>query len=155
MKSNSILLALALIAVPSATAQAPPDIPDEFVYTVSLGEAEQHLIDRQPPVYPAIARVAKFEGTVHLTLEVGRDGAVINVYQSAGPALLLKAAADASARYRYRPFEVNGRPADVLVEALVSFSLPVPPHVAFPQIVGHQLRCHGIRRWLVQCTPKR
>jgi TonB family protein len=134
MKSSIFLFALAFVTGTSVIAQTPPDLPDGFVRPISLHEAEQHLIEHQPPVYPAIAKAAKVEGTVQLTLEVGRDGTVTGVLQSSGPPLLLKAAADAAVRYRYRPFDVNGAPADVFVEAAVSFSLPVPPHVAFPQI---------------------
>jgi ankyrin repeat protein len=62
------------------------------------------------------------------------NGAVIRVVQSSGHPLLLQAASDAAKQYRYRPFELNGVAADVLVEAVVSFSPAVPPHVPFPEV---------------------
>ena len=101
---------------------------------IRLDEAEQHLIERTPPKYPPLARVANIRGDVHLTLEVDSNGAVIRVVQSSGHPLLVYAASDAAKQYRYRPFELNGVPADVLVEAVVSFSPPVPPHVPFPEV---------------------
>jgi hypothetical protein len=134
MKSYSFLLVLRLVISTAVLAQAPPDVPNPPVYHAQLEEAERHLLEHQPPVYPAIARVAKVTGSVQLILEVGRDGSVTRVFQSAGPPLLLKAAAEAALHYRYRPFEANGAPTDAFVDAVVSFSLPVPPHVPFPNI---------------------
>jgi uncharacterized protein len=101
---------------------------------IGLDETEQHLIESTPPKYPPLARFANVRGDVHLTLEVDSSGAVIRVVQSSGHPLLIQAASDAAKQYRYRPFEPNGVPADVLVEAVVSFSTPVPPHVPFPVI---------------------
>ena len=130
------LLALSLFLGTSLIAQTLPapsnktnDLP-----VIRLDEAEQHLIERTPPKYPPLARVANIRGDVHLTLEVDSNGAVIRVVQSSGHPLLVYAASDAAKQYRYRPFELNGVPADVLVEAVVSFSPPVPPHVPFPEV---------------------
>ena len=112
------------------TVPAPPGLTIILAY-----EAEQHLVERTPPDYPPIAKVANVEGDVRLTLEVGQSGGVVRVVTSSGPALLRKAAETAAEHYHYRPFEVNGKPADVLVEAVVNFrlhvqTLPVP----FPEV---------------------
>jgi uncharacterized protein len=133
MNSICLFLATALIAAPSATAQtaSPP-----AGHTIPADEAEKHLIELTPPIYPPIAKTANVEGDVRLTLEVDQSGAVVRVVTSSGPALLRKAAETAVEHYHYRPFEVNGKPADALVEAVVSFRLHIQTSpVPFPEVV--------------------
>jgi TonB family protein len=129
------LLPFVLIAGASAVAQTRPVVPDKVseLTTIPLDEAERHLIEHEPPTYPPLARAARIEGPVHLTLQVDSNGAVIRVVQSSGHPLLIQAATEAAKQYRYRPFGVNGAPADVLVEAVISFSLALPK-VPFPQV---------------------
>jgi len=114
----------------SAAAQDQPSL------TIPIGEADQHLIQRNPPIYPAIAKAARVEGVVQLKLLVGADGSVIQVLEPSGHPFLVRAATEAAKQYRYRPFEVAGAPADVVVQATVSFSLapPLSPPVPFPDI---------------------
>jgi TonB family protein len=133
MKSTILFLAIALITATSAAAQTASNQTSPS--TIPLDEAEQHLIDHNAPTYPPIAKAAGVEGVVRLTLEVSQSGEVVRVIESAGPRLLLRAAADAAEHYRYRPFEINGEPADVLVEAEVAFQLRVATaHVPFPEL---------------------
>lgn len=132
MKSLYFLLATALIAAVSATAQtvSPPSGP-----AIPPDEAGQHLIERALPAYPPIAKVANVEGDVKLTLEVDQSGGVVRVVTSSGPVLLRRAAETAAEHYHYRPFEMNGKPVDVLVEAVVNFRLHVStPPVPFPEV---------------------
>src|SRR5262249_45841795 len=130
-----LLFATASLAATSAIAQTvsiPPGLP-----TIPADEAEQHLIERTPPDYPPIAKVANVEGDVSLTLEVDQSGGVVRVVTSTGPALLRKAAETAAEHYHYRPFDVNGAPADILVEAVVKFRLHVQtPPVPFPEVAA-------------------
>ncbi|HEY6389008.1 MAG TPA: ankyrin repeat domain-containing protein [Candidatus Acidoferrum sp.] len=131
MRSLCLLFATALIAATSVIAQTVSTAPGPS--TIPADEAEQHLVERTPPTYPPIAKVANVEGDVRLTLEVDQSGGVVRVVTSSGPALLRKAAETAAEHYHYRPFEVNGKPADVLVEAVVNFRLHVQtPPVPFP-----------------------
>lgn len=133
MKSLRLLFAIALIAAKAAVAQTVPNPPG--LTRIPIDEAEQHLLEGTPPVYPPIAKVANVEGEVRLILEVDQCGGVVRVVASAGPPLLRKAAETAAEHYRYRPFEVNGAPADVLVEAVVKFQLHVQsPPVPFPEV---------------------
>src|SRR5215469_5495006 len=132
-KSLRLLFATLLIAATSATAQtvSPPSS-----LTIPVDEAEQHLVERASPTYPPIAKMANVEGDIKLTLEVNQNGIVVRVVASTGPALLRRAAETAAEHYRYRPFDVNGVPAEVLVEAIVKFRLraPTSPPVPFPEV---------------------
>jgi uncharacterized protein len=134
MKMKSLcLFATTLIAATSAIAQTVS--PPSGLTTIPVDEAEQHLVERTPSTYPPIAKVANVEGDVRLTLEVDQSGRVVRVVESSGPVLLRKAAETAAAHYHYRPFEVNGELADVLVEAVVNFRLHVQtPPVPFPEV---------------------
>ena len=72
-----------------------------------------------------------------MVLRVDPHGDVAGVVKTAGHPLLTRAAEQTALLYRYRPFEVAGVPAEVLVEASVSFSLPphgLGPHVPFPEV---------------------
>lgn len=129
------ILMLALATSTLAAAQSLPCVPAPNLARIPLDEADLHLIDRKPPNYPPIAKLAKIEGTVRLALWVDSKGAAICVVESSGPPLLMRAATDAAEHYRYRPFEVKGAAADVVVEAVVVFSLHVEaPKIPFPEV---------------------
>jgi len=133
MKSLCLLLATALVAAVSATAQTVS--PPSGLTRIPADEAQQHLVERTPPDYPPIAKLANVEGDVKLTLEVDQSGGVARVVTSSGPALLRRAAETAAEHYHYRPFEVNGKPANVLVEVVVNFRLRVSARpVPFPEV---------------------
>jgi TonB family protein len=120
-----------------AIAQTNQSLPERVsdLPTIPLDQAQQHLIEHKPPTYPPLAKAAKIEGDVRLTLQVDSSGAVVRVVPFSGNPLLIQSAIDTVKQYRYRPFELNDAPADVLVDAIVSFSLYVPTSsVPFPEI---------------------
>jgi len=134
----ALLLAFLVITCTSVVAQDRPTLSDQnnALTTVPLVEAEQHLIQQPIPVYPPLAKVARVEGTVDLTLEVDAEGVVLRVVKSSGNPLLVRAATETALQYRYRPFEVSGKATNVFVEAHVSFSLYFlsTPHIPFPEV---------------------
>jgi TonB family protein len=81
------------------------------------------LIHRVDPVYPAIAREQRIEGTVKLRITIGQDGAVGNVEMLSGPPLLARAATDAVRQWRYSPTMLNGKPVQVHSEVNLVFRL--------------------------------
>lgn len=123
----------------SAIAQSPPAAPADSLEAapIPLAEADAHLLQRTEPIYPPLAKQARIQGTVHLVLRVDSHGVVAGVANSSGHPLLRPMAEKTALLSRYRPFEVGGAPAEVLVEASVSFSLPprgLGPHVPFPEV---------------------
>src|ERR1700674_3022053 len=130
-------LTVVMITATSVHAQTGSALPDRVdgLTTIPLDEAERHLVEHKSPTYPPLAKAIKIEGDVRLTLQIDSNGAVIRVVQSSGHPMLVQAGTDAAKQFRYRPFLVNGAPAEVLVEAVVSFSLYVPtPSVPFPEV---------------------
>ncbi len=75
------------------------------------------------PEYPALARMARVQGTVVLQAIIGQDGAIQDLKVLSGHPLLVKAAIDAVKTWRYQPTLLNSEPVDVLTEIDVTFTL--------------------------------
>ena len=91
------------------------------VYTVSPGVMAAKLISAPEPAYPKLAGLIHMEGPVILQAVVSRDGKVVTTHVLRGHRLLRGAASDAVRRWRYRPYLVNGQPADVATTVTVNF----------------------------------
>jgi TonB family protein len=79
----------------------------------SMGIVKQgELIHRIDPIYPAVAREQRIEGTVKLNVTVGADGSVRSVTLVSGSQLLLQAAIDAVRQWRYAPTLLDGKPIE-------------------------------------------
>src|SRR6266852_3699983 len=75
------------------------------------------------PVYPAKAKAAKLEGTVKVTVSIGKNGSVLSTQVTEGPIELRRAAAEAVEKYVYEPTTVNGELVEVITEVDVVFAL--------------------------------
>jgi protein TonB len=84
---------------------------------------ELKLRKKVDPVYPAKAKEAKREGTVKLTVIIGKNGSVQSTQVTAGPIELRRAAADAVEKYVYEPTTVNGQVVEVISDVEVVFFL--------------------------------
>ena len=104
---------------PPVVKQAQPKGPVH----VSSGVATGQLIAPIQPVYPAIARAARIQGTVVVHAVISKDGAIENLRVISGPPMLQGAATEAIQRARYRPFMLNGEPVAVETTINVVFTL--------------------------------
>jgi len=100
---------------------APPPPPSKPVIVSRIDEGL--LLHRVTPVYPQIAMTARQQGTVVLHAIIGRDGSIQQLQVLSGPPLLIKAAMDAVAQWRYRPYILNGQPVEVETQITVNFKL--------------------------------
>ena len=80
-------------------------------------------ISRPMPDYPPLARMARIQGTVRLEAVISTDGRIQNLRVLAGHPLLVNAALEAVARWRYQPTLLNGEPVEVVTEIDVNFAL--------------------------------
>lgn len=80
---------------------------------ISSGVAAGQLLAPIQPVYPAIAKAARIEGTVVVQAVISKDGRIENLHVVSGPAMLQESAVEAIQRARYRPFMLNGEPVAV------------------------------------------
>jgi len=106
---------------PTVTIAKPP-APKGHV-KVSSGVATGLLLSPIRPIYPAIAKAARIQGTVMIEATISRQGTIENLKVTEGPPMLRQAAIDAVAAARYRPFLLNGEPVEVETTIRVIFSL--------------------------------
>jgi len=102
----------------SATRVAGPKL-----VTVSAGVAVGMLIHKTQPVYPAIARSARVQGTVVLQAKISVTGKVTNLQVVSGPPMLRQGAIDAVKTWVYKPYTLNNQPTEVDTTVNVVFSL--------------------------------
>src|SRR6185437_10438975 len=106
----------------STAQQAANAAPSERI-RVGGNMAVANLIHKVDPVYPAIAKAAKIQGTVVLHAIIGKDGVVRKVEFVSGPPLLMTAAMDAVRQWSYKPTLLNGKPVEVDTTVSVIFAL--------------------------------
>ncbi len=90
---------------------------------VSTGVSEGLLLAPIRPVYPAIARAARVEGSVVVEAVISRAGRIESLRVVSGPMMLQNAALDAIREARYRPFQLNGEAVEVETRITVNFKL--------------------------------
>jgi len=91
---------------------------------VPPGVSGGQLVHRVAPVYPAEARLLRLEGTVILAAMVMEDGTVRDVKVVEGSPVLAQSAVDAVKHWRYKPYELDGKPVKNEIGISVDFKLP-------------------------------
>jgi TonB family protein len=86
--------------------------------------ADEYLMLRVEPDYPAPAREQHIEGPVVLEALVGKDGTVQKLRTISGDSQLATAATDAVRQWRFKPLFRNGSPEEFQTQITVDFRLP-------------------------------
>ena len=109
---------------PSPNVQTVPSTPTPPGTIRVGGNVQSAKLVKQPvPVYPPLAKQARIQGTVQLSVLIGPDGTVQDVQLLSGHPLLVQAATDAVKQWVYQPTLLNGTPAPVLTVVDVNFTL--------------------------------
>ena len=110
-----------MIAPPPPPKKKPPPTPKR----IRVGGAVQraNLIKQVKPVYPALARQARIQGTVRLTAIIAKNGSIEKLEVLSGHPLLIPSALQAVKRWRYKPTLLNGQPVEVVTQIDVNFTL--------------------------------
>jgi periplasmic protein TonB len=90
---------------------------------VSQGVTRGLLIRQVQPTYPVLAREARIQGQVVLTAIIAKDGTIQKLQVVSGHPMLVPAAINAVKQWRYKPYLLNGQPAEVVTTITVNFSL--------------------------------
>jgi periplasmic protein TonB len=101
----------------------PPKVAPPQKVRVSSGVATGLKIAGPTPVYPAIAKTARIQGTVVLEATISKAGTIENLRAVSGPPMLYQAAIDAVRQWRYKPYLLNGEPVEVGTTVNVIFNL--------------------------------
>lgn len=87
-------------------------------------EAAKHLLNKVSPNYPPAAEIARIQGSVILEIRIDEQGITAMRRIISGHPLLVPAAVEAVRRFKFQPFEVNGKPAPVITIAVLTFGNP-------------------------------
>lgn len=109
------------IDAPVADVPAPA-VPRDPIPVGGAVEAPRK-VHHVAPLYPAIARASRQQGTVTLEATIAKDGRVTNARVLRSNALFDQAAIDAVRQWRYTVPTLNGIPVDVIMTVTVTFSL--------------------------------
>lgn len=82
------------------------------------------LLQKVLPVYPAQARREGVQGEVVLKAVIAKDGTIASLSPLQGPQQLTAAAMDAVQHWRFRPYQLNGKPVEVETNIRLNFQLP-------------------------------
>jgi protein TonB len=106
----------ALGGIMEATAPMP-----KFTTPVSQGVTGGELVHKVAPVYPMQAIPLRLEGDVVLQATIAENGHVRDLKIVRGHPMLTQAAMDAVRQWRYRPYELNGKPIAMKTTITINF----------------------------------
>lgn len=104
----------------------PPIAQSQFSEPVAVSEESERalLVHSVTPAYPPEAAAQKLRGPVVLQATVGRDGSVEDLKIVRGSFVLSKAAIAAVKQWKFQPYTVNGRAAEIQTLLTINFSPP-------------------------------
>jgi TonB family protein len=91
---------------------------------VSQGVSQGLLIKSVDPVYPALARQMRIQGSVELLANIGKDGSITSVKLLSGDSVLSQAAINAVKQWKYKPYYLGDQPVAIQTQITVKFKLP-------------------------------
>jgi TonB family protein len=109
---------------------APGAVPPRIRVGGNVQAAQ--IVRKVNPMYPALAKQARIQGTVVLNVVLAKDGTVQNITVESGHALLIQASLDAVRQWVYRPTLLNGNPVEISTQVELNFTLAEDPPPAQP-----------------------
>ncbi|MFZ0593068.1 MAG: energy transducer TonB [Bryobacteraceae bacterium] len=85
-------------------------------------EARKAVVQKVQPTYPPIARQMNLSGRVMVDLTVAADGSVEKTDVVSGNPILAGAAVSAAKRWKFNPFQVDGKVTEAVVRIAFEFS---------------------------------
>ena len=121
----SVLMMFAALAASQDAPSVPIQVPPDSVPTL--------LLRKVAPVYPPLARQARIQGTVILSIVINQDGEVRDTKLLSGHPMLALAAIEAVKQWRYKPYVSDGKPVEVETIVRVGFRMPDGPEIRAPR----------------------
>lgn len=109
--------------IPNAGPPPPPPKQKKDPIRVGGNVQASKLIHRVEPEYPELAKRARVQGIVLLTVTVDETGNVSKVDVIRGHPLLVQSATDAVTQWKYSPTLLNTEPVPVIATVTVNFVL--------------------------------
>jgi TonB family protein len=108
-------------ALRAVSQPAPP--PAEISTPSARTSVDAKLISSTRPVYPAMARQTRVQGSVVIKADIDEKGSVVGARAISGPPFLRQAAIDAVNQWKYSPAQINGKPAVSQITVSIQFQL--------------------------------
>lgn len=121
--SGGVPVAVVAEMLPPPPVPEPPKPVETRRIVVSSGAMAALLLKKVEPAYPPLAKAAKIQGVVILSVVVDASGRVQDVRVVSGHPLLTQAAVDAVSQWIYRPSMLSGKPVETSGTVVVKFSL--------------------------------
>ena len=106
-----------------AQPRVDPSRPVFGAPVIEPSRAEEMLSHRVEATYPQMARIAHIQGNVILQVLIDKQGRVASIKPISGHPILIQAALDAVKQWEYKPFLLNGEPAQVETAVVVKFRM--------------------------------
>jgi protein TonB len=119
----SSLMSTAPEGIHTGVSGPPAAAPVAGPLHISTGVSTGHLLAPIQPVYPAIARISRTEGTVVIQAIISKSGRIESAHVLSGNPMLQAAALDAVRAARYQPFLLNNQPTEVETTISINFRL--------------------------------
>jgi TonB family protein len=114
----------AAIEVPRPAPGAKAAAPARLLPALKPEMAQKLLISKPNALYSGIMRASHMEGTVHIQISVGPDGAVTDTKVLTSPNDMLSTSAlNAVRNYKYSPYLINGKATAFQTTVDVTFSM--------------------------------
>ena len=115
MRSRLFVAAMGLMVLTEWLAAADPEL------RVGESDAKKAAVAKPAPVYPLTARQLKVTGKVVVEAVVSEAGVVSDVRPVTGNPILTKPALEAVRKWKFRPFEREGKAVAALVTLSFEF----------------------------------
>ena len=99
-------------------AQGAPELGN--LQTISPNEAKENLTTFVQPEYPPLAKATGIMGIVRASVVIDEMGGVKNLKLISGHPMLAPSALESIRKWKYKPFQVDGKPVAVRTEVEVS-----------------------------------
>jgi protein TonB len=112
-----------LIITADESAPPPPPPDDDIIFEFYAVSEKPALIKKVKPSYPDLARKASIEGTVVVTVTIGKDGSVENAVIFKSIPMLDNAALEAAKQCKFRPAKQRDKTVRVKMHMPFQFTL--------------------------------
>ncbi len=117
-KKSKIIIFSLLMAAASGYA-----IAQDADLKVSGPDAMKAATSKVQPEYPNVAKQLHIEGAVEVEVHITEEGTVDSAKPLAGNPLLVKAAVEATKRWKFTPFTSDGKPVAATAPLTFNFKL--------------------------------
>ena len=122
-KARFVFAVVLLVSLPAAAmAQRPGAAKEADFPKIAPDAAKDNLIRSVQPAYPPLAKAARIQGIVRVSIVINEQGDVKEANLISGHPMLAPAAIQAVRLWKYKPFQVKGKTS--AIQTVLQISIP-------------------------------